>query len=351
MIKDLKGVTLAYDTEENCLVIVDQTLLPLEYKLLNLNELEDIFEAIKKLRVRGAPAIGAAAAAGFSVLVNRINTSDVSEFKAQAERIKDRLKESRPTAVNLFWALDRMSSVLEKSLEESIENAKEALKNEALSIIDEDIDMCSKIGQHGAKLLNDSDTVLTHCNAGSLAAVKYGTALAPVYVAAEQGKKISVFADETRPLLQGARLTAYELTKAGIETTVICDNMAAKVMSEGKISAVFVGADRIAYNGDTANKIGTLSVAVNAKHFGIPFYVCAPFSTFDKCCLSGNDIIIEERSELEIRELHYTERKLPDEALVYNPAFDVTPAELITAFVTPDGIIPPAEIKRFLDCR
>ncbi|HOA33947.1 MAG: S-methyl-5-thioribose-1-phosphate isomerase [Clostridiales bacterium] len=346
MIKDLNGATLAYDTENNLLVIVDQTLLPREYRLLYLDELEDIFEAIRSLRVRGAPAIGAAAAVGYSVLVNKIKTSDKTEFKSQADFIENRLRESRPTAVNLFWALDRMEKALENALRDGIDSAKEAVKNEALFIIDEDIEMCRKIGEHGAALLKDGDTVLTHCNAGSLATVKYGTALSPVYVAAEQGKKIKVFADETRPLLQGARLTAFELTNAGIDTTVICDNMAAKVMSEGKVNAIFVGADRIAANGDTANKIGTLSLAVNARFFGVPFYVCAPYSTFDKDTPDGGGIVIEERADSEIRSLHYKESMLPDKAKVYNPAFDVTPAELITAFITPDGIIAPKDISK-----
>jgi len=332
----LNGRTLDFDRDGNCLAIIDQTLLPNEEKILRLETKEEIFEAIRSLRVRGAPAIGVAAAIGFAVTAGGIKNNDKRAFFNELDSLKEYFAACRPTARNLFWALERMRGAAENNKNAEIEDIKQLLKDEAEKIIIEDIEICRKIGENGAALLNDGDTILTHCNAGRLAAVEYGTALAPVYIAAERGMKIKVYADETRPLLQGARLTAYELCEKGIDTTVICDNMAASLMAKGTINAIFVGADRIAANGDAANKIGTLPLAIAAKYFGVPFYVCAPLSTFDKNCLSGADIIIEERSGDEISTLHYKERKTPENAKYYNPAFDVTPRGLITAIITED---------------
>lgn len=339
MITNLNGATLEYDLNAQQLVIIDQTLLPREEKLLYLEDKEEVFEAIKNLRVRGAPAIGVAAAIGMAVIANRCSLRDYESFYKEMHKAKDYLASSRPTAVNLFWALERMISVIARSSDLDVNKIKKLMTDEAMIIFNQDVDVCRRIGEHGAKLIKANDRILTHCNAGRLATVRYGTALAPVYIAAEQGKKVKVFADETRPLLQGARLTAYELSKAGIETTLICDNMAASMMKAGKIDAVFVGADRIATNNDVANKIGTLGVAICAKHFGIPFYVCAPTSTFDLDCPSGEDIVIEYRDREEITNMHYVAPMAPRSIDVCNPAFDVTDHELIAAIITENGLI------------
>lgn len=333
MIKD----TLWLDDGKSALVIIDQTLLPGTEKYIELKTTDEIAEAIKKLRVRGAPAIGVAAAIG-AYLAAKEARQDGTFFTAVKEKIAI-LAASRPTAVNLFWALERMEKVLDSYTVPA--DAVAAMKAEAEKVIEEDIESCKAIGEYGATLLKDGMTLLTHCNAGRLAAVRYGTALSPVYVAAEQGKKLKVYADETRPLLQGARLTSYELSSAGIDTTLICDNMAAGLMKHGKIDAILVGGDRVAANGDTANKTGTLSVAIAAKHFGIPFYVLVPFSTIDAKCKTGDGIKIEQRNPDEVTEEWYTTRMAPENIGVYNPAFDVTPNELITAIITDRGIMYP----------
>lgn len=337
MMTDLNGATLAFDRNNNQLVILDQTLLPKYVKLLYLSDPQGIFEAISVLRVRGAPAIGVSAAVGIAVCAKNIKTGDKQEYFTRLMSIKEYLASSRPTAQNLFWALDRMIAAAEQVRNLSIAQINENLADEAERILSEDVAVCRKIGEHGAALFSDGARVLTHCNAGRLAAVKYGTALAPVYVAAEQGKKLSVYADETRPLLQGARLTAYELANAGIETTVICDNMAASLMAAGKVDAVITGADRIAKNFDAANKIGTLPLAIAAKYFGIPFYIAAPKSTFDPECASGEDIVIEQRSGSEIAGVWQESAAAPP-YFDYNPAFDVTPAALITAVISEEGV-------------
>ncbi len=348
MITDLYGATLAFDRAENKLVIIDQTLLPEQEILLYLDNPESVFEAIRSLRVRGAPAIGVSAAVALAVCAVKLKNNDRQAFFSRIYEIKEYLAASRPTAQNLFWALERMAATAKSAETENypIDICKEKLCDEAQRIIDEDIEICRKIGENGEKLLADGSRVLTHCNAGRLAAVRYGTALAPVYMANEHGKKIKVFADETRPVLQGARLTAYELCSAGIDVSVICDNMAASLMAKGMIDVVITGADRIAANFDTANKIGTLSLAVNAKHFGIPFYIAAPMSTFDSKCESGNDIIIENRSGDEISGQYFVDRnkKRPDYS--YNPAFDVTPRELISAVIIEKGIIYNTEFNK-----
>lgn len=324
--------------EDDSIIIIDQTKLPLETRLIKLQTQEEIYLAIKTLQVRGAPAIGVTAAFALYLAAKEIikRTPDISHdiFIAKLKDAKKYLGSSRPTAVNLFWALDKM---LNTALESpNIPDAIENMKKEAVLIRDNDIASCRKIGENGLKLLRPGDGILTHCNAGQLAAVRYGTALSPIYLGHEQGYGFHVYTDETRPLLQGMRLSAFELSSAGIDTTVICDSMVSAVMKSGKINAVIVGADRIAANGDTANKIGTSGVAVIAKYYGIPFYVAAPKSTFDPSAPTGNDITIEERDATEIGELWFEKPLMPRHAKTYNPAFDITDHTLITGFITDD---------------
>lgn len=341
----LNGQTVGFDTENNALVIIDQTRLPDEEVILSLKTADEIVTAIKELKLRGAPCIGVSAAIAVAVLSNDSTADSFDGFLNEFNSNYDRLLSARPTAVNLYWALNEMKKVIVTCKGESLDSIKKALNIKALEILNNDIATCKAIGKHGAELLKGIDAVLTHCNAGRLACVRYGTALSPVYVAKEQGKSIKVYADETRPLLQGARLTAYELTKAGIDTTVICDNMASYVMKQGLVGAVLVGADRIAANGDTANKIGTSGLAVLANYYKIPFYVCAPFSTVDFDCENGSKIPIEMRNETEISEMWYKSRMTPEKARALNPAFDVTDASLITAFITEKGILRPEQLK------
>lgn len=320
--------------------LIDQTLLPNEFKQIYCDDVETIWEAIKMLRVRGAPAIGVAAALGTVIGIYRSNAENYEAFEKELLKVTDHLATSRPTAVNLFWALNRMKQTARESSDLPISDLKQRLLDEALAIIAEDQIMCRSIGKHAFDLLQDGDTILTHCNAGGLATSDYGTALAVMFTAHENGKKIHVFADETRPLLQGARLTTWELMNAGIDVTLICDSMAAQVMKEGKIDLVVVGADRIAANGDSANKIGTYGVAISAKRHDIPFYVAAPTSTIDMSLSTGDLIPIEERGAEEITE-GFGKRTAPHGVKVYSPAFDVTPAELITAIITEKGVIYP----------
>ncbi|MEE1315348.1 MAG: S-methyl-5-thioribose-1-phosphate isomerase [Faecalimonas sp.] len=338
------GDTVALDELTDELVIIDQTLLPDRIELLRLSEPKAIYEAIYELKVRGAPAIGVAAAIGIYVVCKRFPEMSDAAFVRKFSEVKNYLASSRPTAVNLTWALDRMERVVFANSNLGIAELKKLLRDEAMAIRDEDIEVCRAIGEHGFALLSGVDSILTHCNAGRLAAVRYGTALAPVYIAKEHGKAIKVFSDETRPLLQGARLTACELHASGIEVSVICDNMASSVMKQGMVQAVFVGCDRVAANGDTANKIGTSAVAILARHYGIPFYVCAPLSTIDMACADGSAIEIEQRDSTEVTEMWYEKRMAPNGVEVYNPAFDITEAELITAFITEKGVVyPPFE--------
>jgi len=320
--------------------LIDQTRLPLELVFIETDDLDTIWTAIKTLQVRGAPAIGIAAAMGVAAAVQNAD-GDTPQLLAATDRAAAYLATSRPTAVNLFWALRRMQTVATAAADLPAAAFKRFLIEEAMRIRDEDAAMCRAIGRHGATLLKDGCTVLTHCNAGGLATAEFGTALAPVYTMAEQGRQVRVYADETRPLLQGARLTAWELMQAGIDVTLICDNMAAQVMKEGRIDAVLVGADRIAANGDAANKIGTYGVALAAKAHGIPFYVLAPSSTIDTGTPTGDGIPIEERAADEIT-CGFGTQTAPDGVKVYSPAFDVTPAALITAIVTENGISQPA---------
>jgi methylthioribose-1-phosphate isomerase len=329
------------DWIDDAVKIVDQTRLPLELVYERIERIEAMYDAIKRLKVRGAPAIGVAAA--FGVYLGVRGDSDAisaADFLSTVNRKADYLAGSRPTAVNLFWALDRIKTAASAlvAAKNSVPEIKRNLLAAAIEILEEDRIMCRRIGEYGLSLLDGKKTILTHCNAGGLATAEYGTALAPVYVAAEQGRLIHVYADETRPLLQGSRITAFELQQAGIPVTLICDNMAATVMARGLIDAVFVGADRIAANGDTANKIGTYGVAVLAKAHDIPFYVAAPTSTFDLSLASGKEIPIEERDASEITN-GFGKQTAPTGVNVFNPAFDVTPSNLITSFITDRGVI------------
>lgn len=331
--------TVSLDEENSALVIVDQTQLPSRIKQLSLTEIEEIWEAIYLLKVRGAPAIGVTAAIGVYLAVKNIEVVNMAAFYKRFHKAKAYLATSRPTAVNLFWALDRMESVVVKHMDCEINAVKELLRQEAVNIRNEDIEVCRRIGENALELVKPGDGLLTHCNAGRLAAVKYGTATAPMYLGHEKGYKFRIYVDETRPLLQGARLTAFELQEAGMDVTLICDNMSGTIMQKGLVDAVFVGCDRVAANGDTANKIGTSVVAAVAKHYGVPFYVCAPTSTIDMSLAAGSEIPIEERSPEEITEMWYEQRMAPKGVKVYNPCFDVTSHELITGIVTEYGIM------------
>lgn len=300
-----------------------------------------LWNAIYLLQVRGAPAIGVAAGYGIYLLAKGIDAKDFESFYKKFCEYKDYLDSARPTAVNLSWALKRMERIaLRAGRDErcSIDEVKERLHREAVAIQQEDIAICKAIGEHGLSLVKPGDGILTHCNAGKLAASRYGTATAPIYLGQERGYGFHVFADETRPLLQGARLTAFELQSAGVDVTLICDNMSGMVMKQGKVNAVFVGCDRVAANGDTANKIGTSVVAAVAKQYGVPFYVCAPSSTIDWDTPTGADIVIEERAPEEVTQMWYASRMAPKGVKVFNPAFDVTDAELITGIVTEYGV-------------
>ncbi len=319
------------------LSLIDQTLLPTQFERRECATVEEVWEAIKMLRVRGAPAIGIAAAYGVCTALQ------TAEDAALHDRLKEAaayLATSRPTAVNLFWALNRMEAKGDALKGQPAATVREQLLQEAQDIHREDRDMCHAIGKAGAALLQDGQGVLTHCNAGGLATAEYGTALSVFFTAQDEGKKLHVFVDETRPLLQGSRLTAWELTQRGIDATLICDSMAAQVMREGKVQAVVTGADRIAANGDTANKIGTYSVAVLAAAHNIPFYVAAPTNTFDLSLPSGDGIPIEERAAEEIIS-GFGKQTAPSNVAVYNPAFDVTPASYIAAIITERGVIEP----------
>ncbi|MGI5891319.1 MAG: S-methyl-5-thioribose-1-phosphate isomerase [Bacillota bacterium] len=328
-----------YDKDTGALLILDQTLLPNEEKVLRLTKKEEIWHAINILQVRGAPAIGIAAALGLAIIAKQIKTTYYHEFIEKLQEAKAYLASSRPTAVNLFWALNRLEALALNKSHLSVEEVKEALLSEALAMLEEDVEVCRKIGEYGLTLLQPNMGILTHCNAGQLATILYGTALAPVYLGQEKGYNFRLFADETRPLLQGARLTAYELTKAGVDTTLICDNMAATVMKNGWIQAILVGCDRVAANGDAANKIGTLGVAILAKYYNIPFYVCAPTSTIDMATSTGSAIHIEERDAEEVSQMWYKKPMAPPAAKIFNPAFDVTDSSLISAIITEKGIV------------
>lgn len=342
-----KILTVRLTPDRQALDIIDQTLLPGTVKRINLSTKEEIWEAIKKLRVRGAPAIGVSAAYGMAVLSSRSQAADFDSFYSEFRANKEYLASSRPTAVNLFWALNRMEKTLLDNRARSIPEIQEILYHEADRIQAEDVQISRNIGEIGFGLLKDLKKegrpvgIETHCNAGTLATAKYGTATAPMYIALEHGWKgtdMHVYCDETRPLLQGARLTSFEVASAGITTTVQCDNMASSLMRAGLIDIIFVGCDRVARNGDFANKIGTSGLAIIAKHYGIPFYVCAPSSTIDMETPSGDQIPIEMRDPDEVTEMWYQERMAPKNVNVYNPAFDVTDHSLITGMITEKGL-------------
>lgn len=330
--------TVRLDDENNAVVIIDQTKLPGKIEIISLHTAQEIWDAIYLLRVRGAPAIGVAAAYGIYVLAKQMNTEDYDTFYREFVRQKEYLDSSRPTAVNLSWALNRMQRVVEAHSGETVAQIKEALHRESVAIQEEDIWVCRMIGEHGLTLVKPGDGILTHCNAGQLATSKYGTATAPIYLGEERGYHFHVFADETRPLLQGARLTAFELQSSGVDVTLICDNMSATVMKNGWVNAVFVGCDRVAANGDAANKIGTSVVAAVAKYYGVPVYICAPTSTIDLNTPTGAEIKIEQRPAEEVTEMWYKERMAPEGVKVFNPAFDVTDHELIAGIVTEYGV-------------
>lgn len=326
--------------EDGVLKLVDQTRLPLKLVWVSCTGYREVEQAIKNMIVRGAPAIGVSAAYGMAMGAREIETGDKVEFFSRLKEIADVLKATRPTAVNLFWAVDRMMEKAEMLREEPTERIKEELVREAVKIDDEDIATNKAIGKYGNTLVKNGSRILTHCNAGALATSDYGTALGVIREAHYSGKEISVYADETRPFLQGARLTAWELAHEGIPATLICDNMAGYVMKLGKVDMVIVGADRITANGDAANKIGTYTVAVLAKEHGIPFYVAAPFSTVDLSLKTGDEIRIEERNPQEITHINGI-RVAPEGIDVFNPAFDVTPNQYVTAIITEKGVIYP----------
>ena len=338
---DREACSVHLSADGRSVVIIDQTQLPNREIFLELRSAEEIYDAIKRLAVRGAPAIGICAGYAMYVLALRETSADPAEFLANMERVGDYLVSSRPTAVNLSWAVRRMLGVIRGAAERPVEEIRALLRDECLAIHDEDIRMCYRISEYGLSLVKPGDGILTHCNAGPLATSKYGTAIGPVLLGKERGIDFRLFSDETRPLLQGARLTSYELQRAGVDVTLICDNMASIVMKNGWVQACFVGCDRIAANGDFANKIGTSGVAILARHYGIPFYTLGPASTIDMDCPTGADIRIEQRDGDEIKTMWYKEPMALPEVKCYNPAFDVTDHELLTAIVTDRGIVYP----------
>lgn len=319
--------------------LIDQTKLPGKLGYVYIDNLKDLWQAIKTLQVRGAPAIGAAAALGVYIGIRHSKARDFRDFKKELDKVIDYIGSSRPTARNLFWALERMRKAALINRIQPIQILKKQLLDEALSVVSEDMQSCRLLGAYGAKLFKDNDTVLTVCNAGILATIDYGTALGVIYRAREEGKRLKVFACETRPILQGARLTTWELKKNGVDVTLICDNMAATLMKQGKINKVIAGADRIAANGDTANKIGTYNLAVLSHYHKLPFYISAPISTIDLDIKSGTEIPIEERDPLEVTELFFKKPIAAKGVKVYNPAFDVTPGNLISAIITDRGVV------------
>ena len=349
--------TVSLVDEDDAIEIIDQTLLPGKIELIRLHTAKEIWDAIYLLQVRGAPAIGVTAGFGIYLLMKHSKADTFEKFMEEFSEKSDYLNSSRPTAVNLSWALKRMKEHVNKEYADytdeisscdseegkSFEKIREVLvkkmREESEKIKAEDIDVCRRIGENGLMLIKDGFGILTHCNAGQLATCKYGTATAPMYLAHEKGMNIKVYCDETRPLLQGARLTAFELWSAGIDTTLLCDNMSASLMKTGAVNAIFVGCDRVAANGDAANKIGTSVVATVAKRYNVPFYVCAPTSTIDINTPTGDAINIEQRKPEEVTEMWYKERMAPEGVKVYNPAFDVTDNELITGIVTEYGIL------------
>ncbi len=343
---DRNSCSVHLSEDGRSVVILDQTKLPNRQEWLSLYRIDELCAAIKSLAVRGAPAIGIFAGYAVYVLAVRKETEDPDALRAYLEAEGETLSRARPTAVNLSWAVSRMLRALRDNPGADVSRIRSLLREEALAIHDEDIRMCTRISEYGLSLVKPGDGILTHCNAGPLATSKYGTAIGPVLLGKERGIDLKVFSDETRPLLQGARLTSYELQRAGVDVTLICDNMASIVMKNGWVQACFVGCDRIAANGDFANKIGTSGVAILARHYGIPFYTLGPTSTIDMNCPTGDDIRIEQRDPEEIKTMWYREPMALPEVKCYNPAFDVTDHELVTAIVTDRGIVyPPFDVN------
>lgn len=342
-IMDYNTVTLL--DAENAIEIIDQTRLPGTIELIQLKSAEEIWNAIYLLQVRGAPAIGVTAGFGIYLMAKEIEETEFGAFYQKFTQQKEYLNSSRPTAVNLSWALNRMDAVCRAHQNLPHQELLEVLHQEAIEIQEEDIRVCKQIGEYGLSLVKPGDGILTHCNAGQLATSKYGTATAPIYLGQERGYQFKVYADETRPLLQGARLTAFELYSAGVDVTLICDNMSATVMKKGWVQAVFVGCDRVAANGDTANKIGTSVVAAVAQRYHVPVYICAPTSTIDMNTPTGDEIHIEQRPAEEVTEMWYQERMAPKGVKVFNPAFDVTDQDLIAGIITEYGIARPPYTK------
>jgi len=334
--------------QNNSIKMIDQTKLPLKLEYIYIKELPLLWEAIKVMRVRGAPALGAAAALGVYLGIKDSKAKNFREFGRELDKVAKYIASCRPTARNLFWGIEKICSIAVRNKHKPIAAIKKMILREALTLIEEDRRACRNIGRYGATLIKNKDTILTICNAGILATVDYGTALGVIYRAKEQGKTLKVFSCETRPMLQGARLTTWELKKKGVDVTLICDSMAAALMRQGKIKKVIAGADRIAANGDTANKIGTYSLAVLSRYHGIPFYIAAPASTFDLKIKNGKDIPIEERQAREVTELFFQRPIANSDIKVFNPAFDVTPQGLISAIITDKGIIRPPYIKNIL---
>jgi methylthioribose-1-phosphate isomerase len=334
------------DYKNNKIRIIDQTKLPEKLVYIDIDRLEDLWQAIKVMQVRGAPALGVAAALGMYLGIKDYVGSDWRKFNRKLNAVAEYIGSSRPTARNLFWGIEKVSAVALANKEQPIFKIKQIILAKARLIMRQDMVACRKIGAYGAKLLKDNNRVLTICNAGILATIDYGTALGVIYSAVSQGKKIKVFSSETRPLLQGARLSAWELCQQGIDVTLIADNTAAKLMRDGEIDMVITGADRIASNGDTANKIGTFNLAVLAKYHGIPFYVAAPRSTFDLKIKNKTGIKIEMRKAAEVTRILFKHLVAPAQAKVLNPAFDVTPYQLISGIITDNGIIRPPYLKK-----
>lgn len=334
----MKAENVRLSEDGKSVVIIDQTKLPNEEVFLTLKSSEELYNAIYLLQVRGAPAIGIFAGYALYVLAVQIKADSEEDFFVQLAAHKQKLNSSRPTAVNLSHALERVENSAKREAGNGFNAILGAMLCESTAIQNEDIEMCRAISEYGLTLVKDGDGILTHCNAGPLATSCYGTGLGTLFLGKERGYEFHVYSDETRPLLQGARLTSYELNKAGIDVTLICDNMASIVMKRGKINACFVGCDRVAANGDTANKIGTSGVAILAKHYGIPFYVFCPSSTIDFGCKTGDDIKIEERPADEIKTMFFEKPSAPDGVKCFNPSFDVTESSLITAIVTEKGI-------------
>ncbi len=339
--KSARLTVVKLSEDEKSVIILDQTKLPNHEEYITIHDEKRAWDAIKRLEIRGAPAIGVFAGYAMYVLAQQYTDKRYEDFKAEFLRQAEYLNSSRPTAVNLSWALKRQAGVVEKNADKNPAEIAVLLGAEAKKIDAENEEMTRKIAEYGVTLVKDGDGILTHCNAGYLACLGYGTATAPIYYGQEKGMTFHVYSDETRPLLQGARLTSYELQKAGVDVTLICDNMASIVMKQGKINAVFVGCDRIAANGDFANKIGTSGVAILAKHYGVPFYTLGPSSTIDFDTPTGDDIHIELRDPEEVKEMWYKEPMALKEVKSYNPSFDVTDHTLVTGIVTERGIVYP----------